>query len=376
MSSLINKIIFPAAVKHNLRQIREKTGGNVKIYPAVKADCYGHGVESLLDVIAENSDGLCVASPASAMQLRRLGYNGPVLCFFFPHVNKNERQKVVAELISADVIQTVVSAEDAEYINRVAELLRVKAEIHLKIDTGMMRSGVVADDTVALIDFINKCNGLKLAGIYTHFSSADESDLSATVCQLELFKELISKSDLPDGVILHTANSAATIRLPESHFDMVRPGLAVYGYYPGEEAEAVIDLKPSLRITAPLIQIKQVAAGAGCGYGLTYRFERDSIIGRVPVGYGDGYPRSLSNKGVVRINEQDAPVRGRVSMDQIIIDITDIPDVKVGDEVEIISNNRFASNSVENLARLADTISYEITCNIKSDRMQTSVLAR
>ncbi len=352
-------------------QLRAFIGEGVKLYPVVKADCYGHGLGLLLDVIAESADGLCVSTPATAMRLRQLGYTGPILVFFSACSFAEENRKLfIAELISADVTQTVVDIGEVEVINKVASELGVKATIHLKIDTGMVRAGVAASDAPKLIDFINRCNGLKMTGIYTHFSSADEEDLSTTTKQLSLFKEAIAKSNIADDVMLHAANSSATMRLPAAHLDMVRPGLAVYGYYSCYGSELLPPLKPCLRITAPLIQIKDVAASSLCGYGLTFTFDKDGRVGRVPIGYGDGYPRSLSNRAVVRINGQDIPVCGRVSMDQLIIDLTGILDVSVGDEVEIISDDSSATNGIENLARLAGTIPYEITCGLRSERIE------
>ncbi|MCK5529034.1 MAG: alanine racemase, partial [Kiritimatiellae bacterium] len=349
----------------------EHIGAEVKLYPAVKADCYGHGLELLLDVISECSDGLCVAAPSEAMRLRRLGYDGPVLAFFSAYSFSEEiRELSIAELISADITQTVVDKKEIELINSVAVGLGVVASVHLKVDTGMLRAGAAVADIPELVDIINSSAGLKLMGLYTHFSSADEEDLSIAEKQLAIFNEAVAKSDVGDDVMLHAANSAAIMRLRPSHLDMVRPGLAVYGYHTYAGAETLPPLKPAMRVTAPLIQVKDVEAGSSCGYGLTYTFEKGGRVGRVPIGYGDGYPRSLSNKATVRINGKDIALRGRVSMDQIIVDLTELPDATVGDEVEIISDDSAALNSVENLARLAGTIPYEITCGLRSDRIE------
>jgi len=162
----------------------------------------------------------------------------------------------------------------------------------------------------------------------------------------------------------HASNSAATIALPSAHFDMVRPGIAVYGCHPSATYRIRIDLRPCMSVKAQLIAVKHMRRGSRSGYGLTHQYDRDSRVGVVPIGYGDGYFRCLSNRAVVRINGMDAPVRGLVSMDQMTVDVTDIPDVKVGDEVEVISADPSAPNSVENLAHLADTIPYEITCHL------------
>ena len=166
------------------------------------------------------------------------------------------------------------------------------------------------------------------------------------------------------GLILHAANSAAIIDMPGTHLHMVRPGIAVYGYQSSDDMLNRAELRPSLRLTGRLMQVKPVAAGSRCGYGLTYTFTRPGRIGLVPVGYADGYLRCFSNRAQMRIAGRDVPVRGRVSMDQTIIDLTDMPEAKAGDEVEIISPNPSDPHSVENLARLAGTIPYEITCHL------------
>lgn len=378
MKKYITATVYESAVRHNLSLLREHIGSEVKLYPVVKSDCYGHGLELLLDIISEYADGLCVATPASAMRLRHLGYDGELLSFFSAcSYSENIRKLSVAELVSADITQTIVDIEEAKLINEVAgRLIRGKAKVHLKIDSGMNRSGIPIADTVAMVDFINKCDGLILEGIYSHFASADEEDLSVTERQLGLFKDIISKCDISNDVMLHIANSAATIRMPLAHLNMVRPGLAVYGYHSSVCSEDLLPLRPCLRVTAPLIQIKDVAMGSSCGYGLTFSFKRDSRIGRIPVGYGDGYPRSLSNKAVVRIKGIEAPVCGRVSMDQLIVDLADVPDISVGDEVEIISDDSAAPNSVGSLARLAGSIPYEITCGLRSERICRKVERR
>jgi alanine racemase len=371
MHKFITAMISESAVEHNLQLLRAHIGENVKMYPAVKADCYGHGLELLLGVISKVADGLCVATPSSAMQLRYLGYDGPILLFSSACAfSENIKRQAIAELISADITQTVVDKNDVDILNEVAIDLGVKTLVHLKIDTGMTRAGVIAIAVPKLIDIINKSDGLKLTGIYTHFATADETDLSFAEKQLAIFKDIIAKSDISDDVMLHAANSAAIMRLPNAHLDMVRPGLAVYGYSSCDSRDRCLSLKPCLRVTAPLIQVKDVPAGSSCGYGLTYTCDKDSRIGRVPIGYGDGYFRCLSNKSTVRINGKDVPLRGRVSMDQIIIDLTDVPNVAVGDEVEIISDDNLSSHSVENLAGLAGTIPYEITCALRSERIE------
>ncbi|MCD6303773.1 MAG: alanine racemase, partial [Planctomycetes bacterium] len=179
------------------------------------------------------------------------------------------------------------------------------------------------------------------------------------------FREVVDAlGDSAAGLCLHAANSAATIDLPETHLDMVRPGIAIYGYQPSDQMHAHLALRPAMRLTGRLMQKKTLPAGQSCGYGLTYTFTEPTPVGLVPVGYADGYLRSLSNRATMRIRGQDVPVRGRVAMDQVIVDLSAVPDAAIGDEVEIISNEPADPHSVENLARLCGTIPYELTCRL------------
>jgi alanine racemase len=200
--------------------------------------------------------------------------------------------------------------------------------------------------------------------MYTHFATADETDKEFTRRQLATFLETVGPYRSPE-LVLHAANSAAVIDMPSTHLDMVRPGIAVYGYQPSEEIRTRLSLQPALRLWGRLMQIKTVRAGSRCGYGLTHAFTCDSRVGLVPVGYGDGYMRCLGRKHVtMRVRGRDVPVCGRVSMDQVIIDLSSVRDAQVGDEVEIMSPDPSAPHSVENLSRLAETIPYEITCRL------------
>ncbi|MFW6133908.1 MAG: alanine racemase, partial [Planctomycetota bacterium] len=247
----------------------------------------------------------------------------------------------------------------------------------VKVDTGMGRSGIGADRAASLVAALRDAGGVELDGIYTHFAAADEPVRSgapdATADQVGLFREVAARCAGTERLRLHAANSAATLTRPETHLSMVRPGIAVYGYRPSDELGLEAVLRPALRLTAPLMQVKDVPAGSACGYGLTHRFDRDSRVGLVPVGYADGYARALSNRGVMRIGGREVPVRGRVSMDQTIVDLTGVPGAAVGAEVEIISNEPGAGNSVESIARLCGTIPYEVTCRL-GDRIRRVVV--
>ncbi|QBG46644.1 alanine racemase [Verrucomicrobia bacterium S94] len=358
MKNYLTALISESALRHNISVLRSLIGENVKLCPVVKDDCFGHGMDVLFPVLAECADGFAVAAPLEALELRRKGYHGFVLCFLSAYFDDFAVQD---ELVWQEITQTVMSTSALDSIQAAARRVGKTARVHLKVDTGMGRLGVPVRQAPKLIERIHATPEVELTGIYTHFATADEADRTATFRQLETFRSILPGLG---NIVVHAANSAATLDLPETHFDMVRPGIAVYGCRPSDDILNPITLKPCMSVKAKLIAVKHIPAGGCSGYGLTHTYDRDSRVGVVPIGYGDGYFRNLSNKAVVRINGMDAPVRGRVSMDQMTVDVTDIPDVKVGDEVEVISSDPSAPNCVENLARLAGTIPYEITCHI------------
>jgi alanine racemase len=358
MKNYLTAEISASAVRHNIAVLRELIGRDVMLCPVVKDDCFGHGMDVLYPVLAELVDGFAVASPLEALDLRNKGYDGFILCFLSAYFDDFEVQD---DLVRQGITQTVMSKSALASIQAATQRVGGIAPVHLKIDTGMGRLGVLAGQAKDMIVSVDETPGIELTGLYTHFASADEADRESVVHQLETFKSILPEQN---KITRHAANSAATIDLPETYFDMVRPGIAVYGYHPSDQLENKQGLKPCMSVHAKLIAVKHVPEGSRSGYGLTHEFKRDSRIGIVPIGYGDGYFRCLSNKAVVRINGQEAPVCGRVSMDQMTVDVTDIDGVIVGDEVEVISSDPTAPNCVENLARLADTIPYEITCHL------------
>jgi alanine racemase len=234
------------------------------------------------------------------------------------------------------------------------------------VDTGMTRSGVSCEELSGLLDTVVSHASLKLTGLCTHFSCAEDVGGEATARQMGLFAGATDPvaARLKGKIIRHAANSAALFLRPETHFDMVRPGIALYGVDPSLAPTSERLLKPVMRWTAPLVQIHTVRAGAAVGYGETWKAPRDTRIGLVPVGYADGYPRCLSNQGVMMVQGRPCPVAGRVSMDLTTIDLTDAPHAVLGDEVTVLDSDPLSPASVYELARLANTIPYEITCGI------------
>ena len=358
--------ISRSAVEHNLGLLREKTGPDIKLCAVIKNNCYGHGQDLLLPVIAAHTDWVAVATPAEALHVRETGYEGPVLVFFSTCTKMGEAglAETMDELLRQQVTLTVTSRWELDVLTTATRRTGIEAKIHLCVDTGMTRSGVRPEQALSLLQEIRLDPALRLTGIYTHLASADEQSKDAALDQLECFRKVLERCRVGDNVIRHVANSAAIMDIPGSCFDMVRPGIAIYGYQPSSEMHNRLDLKPCLKLSAHLMQVKEVPRGTRCGYGLTYTFDRDSRLGLVPVGYGDGYMRSLTNRSVMRVGDHIVPTRGRISMDQTVVDLTDVPDACVGDRVEVISSDPGDPHSLENLAALADTIPYELASGL------------
>jgi len=362
MESYLTAHISTSAIEHNVRLLRACLQPGTKLCAVVKADCYGHGLTNLLGPLSRHADWLAVTNPEEALTLRSLGYERPLLMFFSAcaNVEGNQLRDTLAELIAQDVTLTIVSPAEVAAVGQVARAVGSVADIHVKVDTGMGRSGVLPEAAPGLMDTARRQPSVAVTGMYTHFATADEADKSYAHKQLDTFLRTVDACGGHSGLCLHAANSAALIDLPETHLDMVRPGIAVYGYQPSDEMARKLTLKPALRLTGRLMQLKTLPAGHKCGYGLTYTTPKDTLVGLVPVGYADGYPRCLSNRATMRIRGIDVPIRGRVAMDQVMIDLTDVPAATIGDEVEIISNDPANPHSAENLARLCNTITYEI----------------
>ncbi len=366
MESYLTAEISASAVAANLALLRQRIKPPTRLCAVVKADCYGHGIHLLWRTIAEFADCLAVATPTEAIWLRGIGYSGPLLMFFSAcaYNDGGQLRDALEELVTQHVTLTVISAAEAFAVSEAAHKVKTTASLHVKIDTGMGRSGVMWDKAPALVDEIGRYNGVKVTGLYTHLATADDTDKAYAQQQLDNFVTSARRCPNAAGLTLHAANSAGTIDMPQAHLSMVRPGIAIYGYQPSDDMQERLPLRPALRLWGRLMQIKELPAGSKLSYGLTHTLDRDSRLGLAPVGYGDGYLRCLSNKAVMRVRGRDVRVLGRVCMDQVIIDLTDVPAAHVGDTVEIISNDPAAPNSVENLARIAGTIPYEVTCRL------------
>jgi len=349
------------ALAHNIREVRRLTHRNSMILAAVKADAYGHGaVQSSRVFLKNGADRLGVATLTEALELRRAGIEAPILNLGYTSIEQFE------QLIEGNVQATIYNLAHAITLDKTAARLGAKAVVHVKIDTGMGRLGFqLGSDTVRAITKIAKLPNVELEGIYTHFAVSDAADKTYTRGQFELFNRFLEELRKVgvEPPIRHVSNSAAIIDLPEYDLDMVRPGIMLYGYEPGPDVDLTrVTLRPAMALKARLSNVKAVPAGRGISYGLTYTTSRPSVIGTLPIGYADGYRRALSNRGWVDIRGEKAPIVGRVCMDQCMIDLTDVGGAEIGDEVTLFGGG--CAPSVEETARLLDTIPHEVTCAV------------
>lgn len=342
------------AIRHNFTEIRRHINPNAKLCAVVKANAYGHGVLEVSKVAVEcGAEFLAVATVDEGLELRRAGFSVPILIIgLIPHES-------VDAVVANDLTQAVADFELAEKISESAARLNKIAKVHLKIETGMGRIGVAPDNAVSLAAQISRLPNVELEGMFSHFADADSSDRTFTNHQIKIFRAVAEKVNVK---ILHIAESAAALDIPEAHFDMVRSGIINYGLYPSDEVRRTIELKPAMKLVARVVYLKKISAGTSIGYGREFVAARDSLIATLPLGYADGYIRAYKNFHV-EIRGQLAPIAGRVCMDQTMIDVTDIDGVKVGDEVILFGSDKI---SVDDAARHLNTINYEVTCLVSA----------
>lgn len=349
------------ALRWNLRQIRAKVGPEVKILSMVKANGYGHGAVAISQTLASvGGDAFGVATLEEGIELRQAGIRTPILVVAGAYGEQLE------QFLSYDLTPTIYEIEGVRILEAAAKRRGKNLNVHLKIDSGMGRLGLLADETNSWIPELKKCSALKLEGVFSHFSHAESVEGDYTREQLDIFKrviQLLRKEGLAPRLV-HFANSAATITLPAAYFDMVRPGIMLYGVYPSPAMANQILLKPVLSWKTKILQLKKVPPGTSISYGQTFVTNRESMIATLPVGYADGYQRLLSNRGQVLVDGQRAPVVGRVCMDLTMIDVTDIRKVQQGDEVVLLGRQGDAEISADEMAAWANTISYEILTSI------------
>ncbi len=350
------------AICSNIEEIKRVIRPEAAVMAVIKADGYGHGAIPIAYAVQEQVAGFGVAAIQEALNLRKAGIKKLVLVLGYTP------PEYYRELVEADISQTVFQYEMARRLNEEAERQGKRAKVHIKIDTGMGRIGLAdCPESLEEIRRIAALPAIELEGIFTHFARADELDKTSAKEQLERF-ERFCRQLLAEGIeipLRHAANSAAIIDLPEADYDMVRAGIAIYGMYPSDEVnKRAIALRPALSLRSHVVYVKEVKAGQGISYGSTYITTRPTLVATIPVGYADGYPRSLSSRGHVLIHGKKAPIIGRICMDQMMVDVTEIPETKTGDNVTLIGTDGAACITVEEAAALAGSFHYEFVCNL------------
>ena len=348
---------------YNMKNIK-KLVGDKEVIAVVKADCYGHGADDLAPVFLENgASRLAVAILTEGIELRKKNITAPIMILGYTPLELSE------ELINNDIEQTVYDLEYAKKLSDIAEKLGKKAKIHIALDTGMGRIGFIPnEESIKAVEKIASLKGIEIIGIFTHFSTADEYDKTYTNEQFKKIKSFINELE-KRGVnipLKHASNSGAIMEMPETYLDAVRAGIILYGYYPSNEVnKEKLDIKPILTLKTTVSYVKEVEEGTSISYGRTFITKRKSKIATIPIGYADGYSRLLSGKAKVIINGKFAPVVGRICMDQCMIDVTDIGEVKVGDEVILLGEEGNLKFNADDFAEIMGTINYEITCMLK-----------
>lgn len=349
-----------SAIRHNIEYMRSLLAPRTQIMAVVKANGYGHGAYQVaLTALDCGVQRLGVALVEEALELREKGIVVPIHLLSEPPWDSEE------ELLRYHLMPTIYTYEAAKRISDYFWLENRICPVHVKIDTGMHRVGMDPEEAEELILKIMGLPGLKIEGLMTHFAVADDPTNPYTMDQFKKFCRIIDALRRRKIIfrLNHCANSAATINFKETHLDMVRLGITLYGLNPSPKT-VVRGLKPALSLKAKVSFIKELEEGERISYGLTYRTDRKSLIATIPIGYGDGYSRLLSNRALVLIKGKRAPVVGRVTMDQIMVDVTDIEEVEVGAEAVLIGHQGKESISADELAELVGTINYEIVCMI------------
>lgn len=349
-------------IKHNFCQLKNIIGNEIKVLAVVKANAYGHGIIEISRVMGKQGvDYLGVATLDEAIYLRKSRIKVPILVLgsVFPHEFEHA--------LDYNITLTLCNQELSQILNREARKRNEKAKVHIKVDTGMGRIGVWHEEAPDFIKGLTRLKNLELEGVYTHFSSAGR-DKFFTLYQIDSFEALLNKLrrssiDIP---YRHAANSIALVDFRQTHLNLVRPGIIIYGILPKKGFGRILDLKPAFSLKTKVAFLKPAPPGRSVSYGRTYIIQKNTQIATLPIGYADGYGRILSNKAQVLIRGQRAPVVGIVTMDQTMVDVGHIKGVQIGDEVVLIGKQGEDEVGAAEIARLAGTIPYEIICSISN----------
>lgn len=353
-----------SAVLHNLEVMHTNINEASKIVAVIKTDAYGHGASAIAEAIEDVPYlwGYAVATVDEAEVLIEDGRKKPIMILGISFEEHFET------IVANDIRPCVCEFEVAKKLSQIAVARNKICHIHIKIDTGMSRIGFQTNEaTVDIIEQISKLENIVIEGIFTHFAKADEEDKTPTFVQMERFSELCKKLS-EKGIeipLKHCSNSAGIVRFPEANMNLVRAGIILYGLWPASElAESGMDLQPVMSLKSKISYLKDLETGRAISYGGTYITQEPKKIATVPVGYGDGYARSLSNKGYVLIRGQKAPICGRVCMDQFMVDVSDIKDVAVGDVVTLLGTDGEYTITMEELGDMSERFNYEFACLI------------
>ena len=352
-------------IEHNIESMSRLLKQDCKVMVVVKANGYGHGAVQIARIFEENDRvyGYAVATVEEAIELRTQGILKPILILGYTFPADYE------EIVSYDLIPTVFREDSLQLYADAAARAGKILKVHLKVDTGMSRIGITPDEKgMAFVEKLLTVNHLELHGIFTHFARADEAELSAAGLQFQRFCDFVSEVEARFGISIpykHCSNSAGILALPECNLNMVRAGIAAYGLWPsGEMKREVTSLRPALSLYSRIVYIKEIQKGTAVSYGGTFVAERNMRIATIPVGYGDGYPRSLSGKGYVLIRGQKAPILGRVCMDQFMVDVSHIPDTQEHDLVTLIGRDGTEEITMEELGDISGRFHYEFACDL------------
>jgi alanine racemase len=349
------------AIAHNARGLKERAGEGTELMAVVKANAYGHGAVPVARTALENgASHLAVNRTLEGVELRQAGLTAPILILGYSLPSDAET------IVRWDLTPTVTTVEGALALSAMSDRQGKVTPVHVKVDTGMGRFGLLPDEVVPFVRRIAELPGLKLEGLFTHFAVADLADKTYTGRQFDRYMQVAQQLEeagftLP---LKHVANSATNLDLPEMHLDVVRCGIALYGLRPSDEVEPAIPLKPAMALKSRVARVRTLPPGSSISYGCTYTTTRPTPVALVPVGYGDGYHRILSNQGSVLIGGKRAPIVGRVCMDQFVVDTTGIEGVRQGDEVVVFGRQGEEEISAEEVAALAGTINYEVVTSI------------
>ncbi|MBQ8878054.1 MAG: alanine racemase [Lachnospiraceae bacterium] len=368
-----HKRVFAAihldAVKNNIEQMEKMISDKTGILCVIKTDGYGHGAVPVASVL-ESEDcvaGFAVATAEEAIELRDADINKPVLVLGYTFPQDYD------ELIYRNVRMTIFRRDTLKKLSEAVERLNsngisCKALVHIKVDTGMGRIGIMPDDEgLAFVEEAMSCKGIEVEGIFTHFARADETDKTSAVEQYEKFIAFVNRAEKTCGKAIpykHCANSAAILELPQTNMDLVRAGIAMYGLWPSDEVKKEIALQPVLSLHSHIVYCKEVPTGTPISYGGTYVTDKVTRVATVPVGYGDGYPRALSNIGHVLVCGKKAPILGRICMDQFMVDVSDIPEAVEGCLVTLIGRDGKEEITMEQLGDLSGRFNYELACDL------------